>query len=409
MPRAAPPLQEPTRPPRYGEPVTATLPPNLPSGASTPGAVLQLVRTGTAVSRRRIAQFTGLAPSTAAARVGALLEAGYLQEDLETRDHRGRAPRTLSVDPNFGDVASIVVHEGGFDIAVADAAGDLRANATERVDIKLGPEHTLRHAAEQLAKLRKAAPAQLLAVTLGLPAPIDRKRASTATATQLAGWENTNLQDVWSTISGSRLLLENDANLLAIAAREQPAPRASILAVKLDERIGSGIIIGGVLYSGARGAAGEMSHSAVDADPVIGCACGIEACLESVASGAALIVSAQHQGITVETLDDLLRLAKANDPAVIDLFRSAAHHIGALVAELTNFLNPDEVVFGGVLAGIPAFTAALRGEIHRLCLPIISQELVTRSATLEFAEAIGGIRLALDDIFSPRNVDLDLR
>lgn len=382
-------------------------------GGASAGAVLQLIRSGRATSRRQIAACTGLAPSTAALRVETLLDARLIEETGDANPRGGRTPRTLRVRADAGLVAAVVLNAHASTLALADMTGTIVSSGAESFDLARGPEVVIElvHAAVA-ARLDRADDASrpLRAITIGLPAPIDRRRRRTTTSTQLPGWENADLEMLWRSHSSAICLLENDANLLALAVRSSATDPMTTLAVKLDDRIGAGVLIDDRLFVGARGAAGEISHSSTKATSAIECACGVDACLESVASGAAISAKLQHAGYRIESLTDLITLAAASDPFVTEILREAGRLIGSSLSEVLNFLNPDEVVLGGRLANVPVVVSAVRGEIHRLSLPIVSDRLVVRAIPPEFdAETAGGVRRALDEILDPPTVDRLLR
>ena len=54
--------------------------------------------------------------------------------------------------------------------------------------------------------------------------------------------------------------------------------------MKLSSGIGAGLVLGGRLYRGARGIAGEIGHVLVDPDGPI-CRCGNRGCLETFVGG----------------------------------------------------------------------------------------------------------------------------
>ncbi|MFL6096558.1 MAG: helix-turn-helix domain-containing protein, partial [Blastococcus sp.] len=88
--------------------MTTATPPGLTGLISpdSPGAVLQLVRTAQASSRSEIARLTGVSASTAATRVQALLDHGYLEEAGEGESQGGRRPRQIRLRTDGGVVAA---------------------------------------------------------------------------------------------------------------------------------------------------------------------------------------------------------------------------------------------------------------------------------------------------------------
>ena len=90
---------------------------------------------------------------------------------------------------------------------------------------------------------------------------------------------------------GVPVLVDNDVNALTLAEHAVRPGVTDLLHVKVSTGIGAGIIAGGVLQRGARGAAGEIGHNPVADGGGVVCRCGNLDCLEAVASGAALVAA----------------------------------------------------------------------------------------------------------------------
>ncbi|ANY08942.1 ROK family transcriptional regulator [Pseudonocardia sp. HH130630-07] len=370
---------------------------------TSPGAIFHLVRSGLAASRRDIARWSGLAPSTVSLRVESLVRAGLLQESGAPGRRTGRTPRTLQVRADGPLVASVVLGPSGAELVLADLRG--RTRATDRIDIDVGrgpdavlPE--LRSHAGRVAGTVADSAGELAGWAVGLPAPVDAERRTVSASAQLPGWERADLVALMGHSTPTPTILENDANLLAVAEHEHtPAPVRHLIAVKLGERIGAGIVAADRLFTGARGAAGEIGHSATGAPSVIGCACAVPGCLESVASGRALVTRLQRDGHDVGSVADLAAAAGAEDPHAVAALRTAGGLVGERLAEFVNFFNPELVVLGGGLAEVGVYVGAVRAEMFRACLPIVAGSVeLTVSRVGRSAEAVGGVRLILDRI-----------
>src|SRR5437763_8089410 len=125
---------------------------------------------------------------------------------------------------------------------------------------------------------------------------------------------------------------------------------------------GAGHILGGRLYRGAGGTAGEIGHVVVDENGPM-CRCGLRGCLETYAGANALLDLLRRDGLTVE---GMVALAVAGDPACSRVIGDAALTVGQVVAALCNQFNPARVAVGGRLApaaGLPL--EAMRDAVRR--------------------------------------------
>src|SRR4051812_24724851 len=107
------------------------------------GAVLQLIRGGGAVTRAALAQETGLARSTIAQRVDALLTAGYIYEAGDTASTGGRRPTRLAFNHDSGIVLAADLGATHSRLSISDLAGDQQAEVAFDMDIGDGPEAVL--------------------------------------------------------------------------------------------------------------------------------------------------------------------------------------------------------------------------------------------------------------------------
>jgi predicted NBD/HSP70 family sugar kinase len=168
--------------------------------------------------------------------------------------------------------------------------------------------------------------------------------------------------------------------------------------VNLGDRIGCGIITGGTVYHGANGAAGEISHvraASVDLETARLCGCGQRGCLETIASGAALMASLPE--LALSSTDDLVSRVHGGDPAASLAVRTAGWHLGEVLAVVVNFFNPEVLVLGGSLAAAEPLVASVRAAVYERCLPMASEavRIVTAANALE-AGVRGAAWLILD-------------
>lgn len=175
---------------------------------------------------------------------------------------------------------------------------------------------------------------------------------------------------------GIPVRVENDANCVAIATRDRVANDTDVLvAVTLGTGIGGGIIIGGELFRGANGFAGEPGHMVIDPSGPV-CPCGQRGCWERFASGSGLGWLARraagagladslvrHAG-SVEAIkgEDVSDLAATGDESAQKVFDEFAFHVALGVANLIFLFDPQTVVIGG---GLASLGDQLLDPIHR--------------------------------------------
>src|SRR5665647_2194107 len=353
------------------------------------GAMLRAIRCGEACSRSALAKATGLAPSTVAIRVETLIRLGLVEEHGDEASRGGRRARRLRLVGAAGSVAAVDIGAHHVSVGIADLNGHLLAERTAP-STETDPAAFAARLWSQIAELSATVGAPpLRGIGIGAPAPIEHPSGRIVHPSFMPSWDRVDLPALFADHTDAPVLVENDANLTAlaeIAGDPFGAPR-HLLAVKLGSRIGCGVVSDGRLHRGQGGAAGEVSHTPVAGVSTISCVCGVPNCLESVASGGALVARLRAEGYKVQTASEVLREAGAS--------------IGGVLASIVNFFNPGDVVLGGAMSASAPLVAAIRGELFSRCLPIAADDLYVRAAhDPEGAGIRGAIYLIIEEVLS---------
>jgi len=221
---------------------------------------------------------------------------------------------------------------------------------------------------------------ELAAVGIGAPGLSNPETGILFTSPNLPGWQNVPLRDIMQERLGKKTFFINDANAAALGEFYFGAAQGArnFIYITLSTGIGGGIVIGGKIYSGAIGAAGEVGHMTIDDDGPI-CNCGNRGCWETLASGTALAREARHrikEGVRTSILEyvegDVEKVtaqvihsaAKQGDSLAKELIARTGYYVGVGLANLVNVFNPEVIVIGGGLSNIgdmlfePAFRVA---------------------------------------------------
>jgi predicted NBD/HSP70 family sugar kinase len=244
---------------------------------------------------------------------------------------------------------------------------------------------------------------------MGLPGPIDRRTGTVGSSVILAGWAGVKAGPELAKRLGMRVDVDNDANLGALAELSLGAGRGveDLIYVKVSSGIGAGLVLGGRLHRGATGIAGELGHVQVRDDGAV-CRCGNRGCLETVASGPALLSVLQPAHAAHLSVGDMLELSRAGDLGTQRVLNDAGRAIGRALGDLCNSLNPAAIVVGGDLSAAgPPLVDGIREAVDRYAQPGSAQAVtVTRGVLGERAEVLGALTLVIGDTQSVRSVGL---
>lgn len=212
------------------------------------------------------------------------------------------------------------------------------------------------------------------------------------------------------------VFLENDTRAMAYGefCMGNVHEEKNVLFLNIDYGIGLGILINGQLYYGKSGFSGEFGHIPVFSNEIM-CHCGKKGCLETEASGAALIrmVKAQlKQGsssiLTKRTdpdnlqLDDIIDAARHDDILAIDLIGKVGENIGRGIAMLINIFNPELVILGGSLASTEDYIRLpIKSAINKYSLSMLNNATELKMSKLgDKAGVIGACLLVWKRVLS---------
>jgi predicted NBD/HSP70 family sugar kinase len=373
-----------------------------------------LLRDGRPRTRAELADATGLARSTVAARVDQLMALGLIAPSGGTSTG-GRPPSLFSMNPQARLVAGVDVGATHVSLVLADLSGAVLAEAGEALEVVEGPEVVLCWVTETIERLmaEQEAPLERLgAVGMGLPGPVEHSTGRPTNPPIMPGWDRYDVPGRVQKDLDVPVLVDNDVNIMALGEQQVAFPETKDLVfVKVATGIGAGIISGGELQRGAQGTAGDLGHVRVPRAGDVLCRCGNLGCLEAVAAGPALAESLRRSGVEARTSQDVVDLASAGDLAAHQAVRQAGRDIGDVLAMLVNLINPSVVVIGGRLAGAgESLLAGIREVVYRRSLPLATEHLqVVASSVGDHAAVNGAVALAIAHVLSPEQIELGVR
>jgi predicted NBD/HSP70 family sugar kinase len=346
--------------------------------------ILELLASGQATTRTELAGLLGAAPSTVSFAVGRLLEHGLVAEEGTAASTGGRPRKVLRLGGSDGFAVAAELGGRHAHVGVVQPGGRLADVSTVPFPTADGPEAALPGLAGTLEELaERHGRALLRGVGLSLPGPVDVASGVVTLPSRMPGWNRFPVRAWLEDRFGVPAAIENDANCMAVGEHTvRPAEHRQAIMVKTGTAIGAGVIADGRLYRGGSGAAGEITHVRVEAAHDIPCSCGNTGCLETVASGAALVRILRERGLVVTSTEDVVRLASDADPEATRAVRQAGRYLGQVLAANVNFFNPDAVYLGGILSTLEPFVAAVRSQLYEGCHPLVTEHLVIERAGL---------------------------
>jgi predicted NBD/HSP70 family sugar kinase/biotin operon repressor len=357
-------------------------------------------------SRADLVRATGLSRTTVSSLVADLLAEGLVVERSSAvrrppSPNGGRPGTLLTLDPSSGGFVGIDFAHDSVGVAIVDRSGALLADARRPIDVDhhAGPAvDTAADLVEALLVESTIPRARVLGVGAAVSAPLRSRHRAVASERIFPSWADMDLSAVLSRRLGLAVQIGNDANLGALAEATFGAGRGikNLVYVMLSAGVGAGIVIGGSLYEGESGTAGELGHVVVDPGGQV-CRCGNRGCLETVAGVGALTRALAHAHGPQARLDDLLRLNRDGDPGARRLTADAGRAVGQALAGLCSVLDPGLLIIGGELAGAgEVLLDAIRETVDRQTSPATGHSYAVVAGALGArAEVLGAAVMAM--------------
>jgi glucokinase-like ROK family protein len=380
--------------------------------------ILEVFRTHTTLSRARLATETGLNPSTVSKIIGELIQENLIRETDLLQSSTGRPGRLLELNPEGGCALGIEINVNYIEILVTDFATNVLWRLRQTSTPETGQDAIMLQVlqlAKEASAFIQAHKTRLLGVGVGVPGLVDVSNGLLRLAPNLH-WVEVPIRDVLASHFDCPIYVENEANAAALGEYYFGAARnvKDFIYLSTGIGLGSGIVIGGKLFRGMFGYAGEAGHMTMDVHGEL-CGCGKRGCWEtfvgpraveqrvrrSLTLGAkSMLNDMLKDDIQSIVFEDVVQAAQAGDQTAVDAVAEVAFYLGIGIANLVNLLNVEVIILGGALN---TASSLLLKDVERIVfentlapgrehLKIIPSMYGTNACIM------GAIALVLDDI-----------
>jgi glucokinase len=242
------------------------------------------------------------------------------------------------------------------------------------------------------------APDRLVRIGVGFGGPIDARRGVTLISHRMPGWEQFPLRERIEEAFGAVTLVDNDANLIALAEATFGIGRdvQYLFYLHLSSGVGGGLVLDRRIYHGALTMAGEIGHAVVGPlDPLW--PSQRPKTLEQHVSIKALLRRADALGLQTNLLSDIF-----DDSAIgRQIVAEAADLLAVRLSQIVALIDPQMIVLGGVVAryGGDGLIAAIQERMQEYMAALVNRPIPIVASVLGFESvAIGGLALALESM-----------
>ena len=259
---------------------------------------------------------------------------------------------------------------GGTKCAVITAevsGGDIRLLKKEKcpTDLSVSPEKMIEKLISMADGILERDPD---AIGISCGGPLDSKKGIIMSPPNLTGWDNVAIVDIIGAHYSVRPKLQNDANACALAEWRFGAGRGceNMVFLTFGTGLGAGLILGGRLYEGTNGNAGEVGHIRLAPEGPVGF--GKPGSFEGFCSGGgiaqlgfSMAQDARSNGKEPLYFKDgdtqkdvsaasVANAARAGDKTAREVYRESGRYLGRGLSVLIDILNPERIVIGSIFA-----------------------------------------------------------
>lgn len=376
--------------------------------------VMDCIRLYAPLSRAEIAARTGLNRSTISLIVDELIDRGFVVESSQQDRKIGRPGVLLQFNPDGGFAVGVEIGVDFITVILTNFVAEVlwrRKNSINPGDEQIAIIELAESMISEAVDYGKERGLRPLGIGVGMPGLVDVHQGKLVYAPNLR-WTDMPIRLMWTQRFNLPVFVENEANCAALGEYFYGLAHdvKDFIYLKTGYGLGGGILIGGRLFRGATGYAGEIGHMTLYAGGEL-CGCGRYGCWETYVRPAAVnqlvrarlergeqsLLSSLNGSITPESV---VEAAGKNDPVAVSALEEIGQHLAVGITNLVNIFNPELVVLGGGLThASPWLIPVINNNLSTSILPPLRDHIrVEVSVQGEDASTLGAVALVLDDI-----------
>lgn len=356
---------------------------------------------------------------TSIAMLNELVAEGLVEKQGRGKSLGGRKPELYGLCDGSLFVLSIHVEQFKTRMAIFDNNNHIISGVhTFAIELStdLSALAALHAHAQELMRASGIELKKLVGIGISMPGLVDSKEGNNHTYLLTAGAPE-SLQQLLERQFNKPVFIQNDAKSAALAEYRFGLAHGQrdVLVLSMDWGIGMGMILDGKLRSGASGFAGEFGHiPLVDGGAL--CHCGKRGCLETVASGSAIVRVAKAgieagqrtllsqlsaQQLAQLAPEQVYEAAHSGDQFAINILAEVGTNLGKGIAILTQLFNPELIILGGEVARAKQFILPnIQQAINTYCMAQLREKTnLVVSELGNNAVILGSVATVMENIF----------
>lgn len=314
--------------------------------------VLDTIRERGPVSRAQIARVSGLSKPTVSQALATLESARLVREAGRSSGGKGPSAVLYELNARAGWVVGIDVGRAWVRAALADLTGEIVARRDERARVRssqtlISQLGAIAHSLAEEAGIRWR---QVTFATIGSPGVFHPELGQVALAHSLPGWGRQGLVEALQRELGTKISFENDVNLAALGEQWRGLGKGvdHFVFLHIGTGVGVGLVLGGELYRGSGGGAGEIGYLPLAGTDPYDAESRRRGALDMIAGASGVVAAAQNRGMPPPlTAKNVFASARRGDPVAERVVADEAKRIALAVAAVVSVVDPELVILGG--------------------------------------------------------------
>lgn len=380
--------------------------------------VLQIVATKGPISRTDIVNETGITKMTVSNISSDLIRAGYLSEipaENRASNHAGRNPSLLSLSDESPCVLGIFIGRRYCVVQICNLSASIINEAVYDYDETLTADILIESICRMKNELTQQCSRKLICAGISAPGPVDVLHGIILNPPRFYGIENVPIVNILEERIGIPCKLIHDSSSAALAESLYGEGKSlkDYIYIIIQDGIGAGEILNGILIDGNSGLGGELGHTSIDING-IKCECGNRGCLEQYANDQSLIENYHKFGgigfpeKEHHIFEFIINEAESGSIPAIKALEIFAEYLSCALINLLNMFSTENIILG------------YRGGNNNILEKILYQNLAERVIAAKYKKlsiyhskfrnkgpVVGAVAQAVQQIFTG-SVNIDL-
>lgn len=363
----------------------------------------------------KISKIIHSSPPSIALLLSELMEEGWVMELGVGSSKSGRKPILYGLNSSHGFVVTWIINKVKGTLLLYNLNHEVYAS--KEYAFRLDDTTYATFIAEKTKEFLKESSidlSRIIGIGICMPGLIDKETGYNYTHRTKENKPLNTLLEQYLNIPAFTL---NDAKAIAFGEKRFGLAKEydDVLAINIDWGVGLGILLGGEVFNGTAGFAGELGHIQVRPQGEL-CSCGKTGCLETVTTAEVLIRRVKEE-IAKGRVSKIWQLANGNMDAInedliiaathqgdelcIDLFQEIGTELGKALSSAVHLFNPELIIVDGLLARADKFiTIPIEQAINKYCLAEFRDHLKINTSKLrESAASFGVYAYVMEHIF----------